>query len=70
MILGVFPYEWCTSLKKIRRAKRLPSQEEFYDQLRGCELETTDYQHAQRVWKVFKCQTMQDYLEVKIKIVS
>ena len=63
--LGVFPYEWCTSLEKIRRAKELPSQEEFYDKLRGSELGNADYEHAQRVWNTFKCQSMRDYLEVK-----
>ena len=33
----------------------------FYPQLKGCGILDEDYEHAQKVWKEFKMETIGDY---------
>ena len=39
----------------------LPSIEHFYSKLTGEDISDCDYNHAENVWKKFKCKTMGDY---------
>ena len=60
---GVFPYEYINSLERLKENK-LPPQEAFYSNLSGEGITDEDYEHAKRVWKVFECETLKDYLEL------
>eukprot|EP00794_Sanderia_malayensis_P000925 gene925-biopygen184 len=42
----------------------LPLQEEFYNELNDCGICNNDYEHAQKVWQFFKCNTFKDYHEL------
>jgi len=57
---GIFPYSWLTSYKRLSE-ESLPPRESFFDELSEKECSESDYEHAQTVWRVFKCQTMADY---------
>lgn len=60
---GIFPYSWLTSYKRLSE-KSLPSRESFFDDLSEKECSESDYEHAQTVWNVFKCENMKDYTEL------
>ena len=57
---GVYPYDYVTSIDKLKETK-LPSKEAFYSKLYDEEISDEDYQHANKVWDTFNCQTLQDY---------
>ena len=57
---GVYPYDYVTSINKLKETK-LPSKEAFYSKLLDQEISDEDYQHANKVWNTFNCQTLQDY---------
>ena len=63
---GVCPYDYLDSLDKVNN-KKLPSIEDFYSKLDGCDISKIDYQRAQRIWKIFKCKTLKDYLTVYLQ---
>eukprot|EP00794_Sanderia_malayensis_P013388 gene13388-biopygen10695 len=60
---GVYPYDWVDSVEKMH-ATSLPSQEEFYNELNDCGISGDDYEHAQNVWRFFRCNTFKDYNEL------
>ena len=43
---------------------QLPPRKAFASRLSGSEISEADYAHAQNVWKIFRCRTMRDYLEL------
>ena len=57
---GVFPYSHLTHLKVLKQTC-LPPKEAFYDVLSDEDISDEDYQHAQAVWKTFRCETLLDY---------
>lgn len=57
---GAYPYEYMTSMTKFDETE-LPPQTAFYNQLSEEPLSDVDYEHAQRVWSSFACQTLRDY---------
>ena len=63
---GVYPYDYVTSINKLKERK-LPSKEEFYSKLLDQEISDEDYQHANKVWNTFNCQTLQDYQDIYLK---
>ncbi len=63
---GVFPYEYMTDFSKLS-ATSLPSKEAFYSQLTDSHISDEDYEHAQKVWKAFGCETMRDYHDLYLK---
>eukprot|EP00794_Sanderia_malayensis_P017150 gene17150-biopygen14757 len=60
---GVYPYDWVDSVEKMD-VTSLPSQEEFYNELNDCGINDDDYEHAQKVWQFFRCNTFKDYHEL------
>ena len=63
---GVYPYDYVTSIDKLKETK-LPPKEAFYSKLLNEEISDEDYQHALNVWKTFDCQTLQDYHDLYLK---
>ena len=57
---GVYPYEYMDSLERFKENK-LPPKEAFYSRLTGEGIGDEDYEHAEKVWKVFGMKTLQDY---------
>ena len=62
---GVYPYEYMDSLERFKENK-LPPKEAFYSRLTGEDISDEDYEHAEKVWKVFGMKTLQDYHDLYI----
>ena len=60
---GVYPYEYMDSFKRLDETK-LPPMGAFYSKLSGEGISNENYEHAQKVWKEFGCNTMRDYLKL------
>ena len=57
---GVYPYEYMDSLQRFNETK-LPPKESFYSRLTEEDISDEDYTHAQKVWREFKMEHLQDY---------
>lgn len=64
---GVFPYEWLTDINLLKQ-RSLPDKTTFFDRLSQTEISDDDYNHANKVWSLFNCKTMKDYLELYLKL--
>ena len=62
---GVFPYDYMDSFERLHDTS-LPPIEKFYDTLNETNLPRADYVRAQRVWKAFDCNTLQEYMELYV----
>ena len=63
---GVYPYEYMSSWNRFEETC-LPPREVYYSKLTDETITEEDYQHAQKVWKIFKCQTMGDYHDLYLR---
>jgi hypothetical protein len=63
-----FPYEYCTSLKLMKKTTKLPKRKHFYSSLSEETISKKDYKFAKKVWKKFNCQNLVDYAKVYCKI--
>jgi len=70
MVLGksFFPYEYCTSLKKMIKTKKMPKQQDFYSNLSEKKISLDDYKFAKSVWKEFECKNLVEYTKLYCKI--
>jgi hypothetical protein len=57
---GVYPYEHMDSIQRLAETE-LPSKQAFYSKLNNTDISDEDYDHAKKVWDVFKCKTMREY---------
>ena len=57
---GVYPYDFMDGFEKFNQ-KELPTKEDFYSILNDQHISDEDYQHAKKVWNVFKCKNMGQY---------
>lgn len=60
---GVFPYSWLTSMDKLKETK-LPERIHFFNDLTREHITEVDYEFAKKIWKKFKCKTIEDYLKL------
>ena len=60
---GVYPYDYMDSIERFKENK-LPSKESFYSKLNNEDISDEDYEHAKKVWDVFKMKSMMDYHEL------
>ena len=60
---GVYPYEYMDSWERFEETQ-LPPKEDFYSKLTGASISDSDYNHAQRVWETFGCQTLGNYTDL------
>ena len=63
---GVYPYDYMDGYNRLSETK-LPSIEDFYNQLNDENISQEDYDHAQNVWSHFDCKTMRDYHDLYLK---
>lgn len=63
---GVFPYNYLNKVEKLNETS-LPKREEFFNLLTDKDCSPDDYNHAQKVWNVFDCKTLEDYLMLYLK---
>lgn len=63
-----FPYEYCTSLEKMVKTKRLPKIKDFYSNLSEKEITKEDHRFARKVWKEFGCKNLVEYTKLYCKI--
>ncbi|KAF4521845.1 hypothetical protein B566_EDAN003719 [Ephemera danica] len=63
---GVFCYDYLDDLDKLNETC-LPPKEAFESKLTESSISNADYQHAQNVWRIFKCKTLRDYLAIYLK---
>jgi hypothetical protein len=57
---GIYPYEYVDSPERFNETQ-LPPKEAFHSKLTGEDITDEEYEHAQKVWKVFGCKTFRDY---------
>jgi len=63
---GVYPYEYVNSFERFDESQ-LPPKEAFYSCLCREGISNADYEHAQRVWSTFRCQTLGDYHDIYLR---
>ena len=63
---GVYPYEYINSLERFNEPQ-LPTIDKFYSKLSDESVSQKDYEHAQKVWIEFNCQTLGDYHDLYLK---
>ena len=63
---GVYPYEYMDSWERFNETQ-LPPIDAFYSKLSGCGINEEDYEHAQKVWKIFDCKNMGDYHDLYLR---
>lgn len=59
---GVFPYSALRSLQEFQETTEMIPKEAFYNDLYEEHISDSDYEHARKVFKEFKCNNMEDYL--------
>ena len=64
---GVYSYEYIDSLDKLNETQ-LPPIEAFYSTLKQETITEEEYQHAQKVWNTFNCQTLLDYHKLYLQV--
>ena len=62
-----FPYSYVTSFDVLFE-KQLPSQGDFFNDLKNEPLSNEDYECANHIWKTFECKTLGDYLSIYLKL--
>lgn len=63
---GVFPYDYIDSFEKLN-VQSLPSIDHFYNHLDESECTSENFEFAHRVWNLFRCKTLRDYMMLYLK---
>ena len=63
---GVYPYEYIDSFDRFQETE-LPPIGKFHSSLTDESISQKDYQHAQKVCKTFRCETLGDYHDLYLK---
>ena len=59
---GVFPYDLLTNLQKFEEMRNFPAREDFFNILTQRGISEEDYEHGLKVFSIFKCSNMKDYM--------
>ena len=62
---GVFPFSYVDSPEKLEDS--LPPREMFFNDLTDTECSVEDYEHVQKIWRIFKMKTLRDLCDVYVK---
>ena len=57
---GFYPYDFMDSFEKFDQTE-LPTKEQFYSILNDQHISNDEYNHAKKVWKMFKLKNMGEY---------
>ena len=60
---GVFPYKYINDYSKLDETK-LPSKDEFYNDLIDEHISEEEYERAQSIWKLFNCNSIGEYSDI------
>ena len=63
---GVYPYDFMDSFEIFDQTE-LPTKVQFYSTLNDQHITNNEYDHAKKVWKVFKIKTMGEYHDLYLK---
>ena len=63
---GVYPYEYMDRWKKFNEAS-IPDKKDFYSELNKEGITDKDYEHAQKVWEVFKIKNLGEYHDLYVQ---
>ncbi|KAK3735533.1 hypothetical protein QZH41_005010 [Actinostola sp. cb2023] len=63
---GVYPYEYMNSFNKFQETQ-LPPKGAFYSSLKDSSITEDDYEHAQKVYREFRCQNLGEYHDLYLK---
>lgn len=63
-----FPYEFCSSFKKMKETKKCPKLKEFFSSLSETAIERNDRKHVKKIWKLFDCKNLVDYAMLYCKL--
>ena len=63
---GVYPYDYTDSFGRFSE-KSLPSISDFYSILNDTNISELDYEHAKKVWSVFKIRDLGEYHDLYLK---
>lgn len=55
---GVFPYEYATSIKKLKKTLQIPKKKYFFSSLTNSNVSEEDYAHSKKVFREFGCTDM------------
>jgi len=61
-------YEYITCLQVLEETKLPPEGQAWYSTLRDKQTSHKDVVHAQQIWNRFQCQTINDFLDVYLKV--
>lgn len=64
---GVFPYAWFDNFSKFSTTE-LPPREAFHSDLTNEDVCEADYDYACKVWRVFQCQSFEDYHDLYLLV--
>ena len=63
---GVYPYEYMDSWERFNETS-LPDKKAFYSELNLEDITDKDYEHAQKVWKVFGIKNLGEYHDLYVQ---
>jgi len=61
---GIYPYEYVTSITKLKKTRKIPDKKDFYSSLTNSSVSDEDYEHSKRVFQAFECKDLLDYTEL------
>jgi hypothetical protein len=64
----VYPYDFATSLTKLRETKVFPKKHLFFNKLTDSNISDEDYFHGKKVFKTFNCENMLDYTLLYVRL--
>lgn len=63
---GIYPYEYMDSWERFQE-KQLPGMDKFFSTLTDEDISEVDYEHAKKVWEMFRCETLADYHDLYLR---
>lgn len=64
---GFFPYEYFNDFKRFQE-KKLPPKEAFYNELKDEDIDDESYQHALKVYDLFRLSSFKEYHDLYLEL--
>lgn len=65
---GVYPYEWASSIDKLKQTQSFPLHKSFYSLLKEENITDQDYQRGKDIFSFFQCENMLDYCHLYCRL--